>query len=100
MAAHHHHFIFQLGIGAGNFGDGVEAMLVVAGELHVDIHFDADRHIGFEQPIHASVVFDCRHNHGNGISVIALVSRSAQAARRQRWCRRSRRCRGRRGWEE
>jgi len=34
-------------------------MLVVAGELHVDIHFDADWHIGFEQAIHASVVFDC-----------------------------------------
>ncbi len=80
MAAHHHDFIFQLGIGAGNFGDGVEAMLVVAGELHVDIHFDADWHIGFEQAIHASVVFDCGHNHGYGISLIAFVIGSAQAA--------------------
>ena len=41
VAADHDHLILQLGIGAGNFGDGVEAMLVIAGELGVDVHLDA-----------------------------------------------------------
>jgi hypothetical protein len=29
----HHHFIFQLGIGAGNLGDRIEAMLMVTKKL-------------------------------------------------------------------
>jgi hypothetical protein len=33
MASDHHHFVFQFGIGAGNFGDGVEAVFMVAEKL-------------------------------------------------------------------
>jgi hypothetical protein len=60
-------------IRAGNFSDRIETMLMVAEELHIDIHFDADRHVGFQQPIHASVIFNRRHYHGKWIGVIALV---------------------------
>ena len=48
MAADHHHFIFQLGVDAGNFRNRIEAMLVVAGEFSFHIHLHRDRNVGLE----------------------------------------------------
>ncbi len=58
MAADHDDLIFERGIGAGNFRDGVEAVLVVAGEFGFDVHLQRDRHMRLEQAIDAAVVLD------------------------------------------
>ena len=41
MPADHHNLVLQLGIGPGNLRDGIEAMLMVAGELRLDVHFES-----------------------------------------------------------
>ena len=60
MAADHHQFVFQLGIGAGNFSDGVKAVLVIAGNLVSMFISTVNRHPRFHQSIHATVVLN-RH---------------------------------------
>ncbi len=70
VAADHDDFILQLGIGAGNFSDGVEAVLVIAGELGVHVHLDGDRHIApSSSRINAAVILD-RHNHDGYVTVL------------------------------
>ena len=58
MAADHDDLVLEIGIGAGDLGDGVEAVLVVTGDFAFDIHLERDGHVCLEQPIDAAVVFD------------------------------------------
>src|SRR5450432_471559 len=74
MAADHDEFVFEFGIGAGNFGDGIEAVLVVACEFAVDVEFQAHRDAGLEQAIDAAVTFDSGDGDGQRIGVLAAVS--------------------------
>ncbi len=48
MSTDHHDFVFQFWIGPGNLRDRVEAVLVVARELGLDIHLDGDRNVAFK----------------------------------------------------
>ena len=80
MSADHYDFVFQIGIGSRNFGDGIESVLVIAKVFHVDIQFDVDRHIRLEQPKHTSIVLDRHHDHWHGIRMLAFVGGPAQAA--------------------
>ncbi len=74
MAAHHHHFIFQLGVGAGNLGDGVETVLVIAEELGIHIHLDVTGTLRFQQAIYAAIAFDGHHHDWKRYGMVALVS--------------------------
>ena len=58
MAANHDDLFFQVGIGAGNFGDGVEAVLVVAGEFGFDVYLHRDGDMRLEQPVDAAVALN------------------------------------------
>jgi hypothetical protein len=80
MPAHHHDFVFQFAIGARNLGDGVEAVLMVSREFRLHIHLDCNRHIGFQQPVHATVIFNGRHGDGERLGVFPLVGEPAHAA--------------------
>ena len=98
VAAEHDDLIFQLGIGAGNFGDGVEAVLVLAGEFGFDVDFDADGHVGLGEPIETAVALDRGHHHGNLDALVgevgsaaeggAVVVKECAAASRRRSCHR------------
>ncbi len=79
MAAEHNDFVFQLGVGAGNFGDGVEAVFVVAGEFCVDVELDADRHACFQETVDAAVVFNRCDRDGQGVCVFPLINEPAEA---------------------
>ena len=50
MAAHHHHFILQLRIGAWNLGHRIVSRLMIAKELRIHIQLDAHGHIRFQEP--------------------------------------------------
>ena len=80
VPADHHDFIFQLRIGAGNFGDRVEAVLVIAGEFRFHIHLDGDRHVRFQQPVDAAITFNRHDDDGKRLGVLALVGEPAHAA--------------------
>ena len=84
MAADHDDLVLQLGIGAGDLGDGVEAMLVVAGELGLDVHLERDGHVVLQQPREPVVVLDHHDGVGNRDGVL-LPARRARGWRR---CRR------------
>ncbi len=79
MAANHHHFVFQLRVGTGNFSDGIETVFVVASELGVDIHFHRDRDVRFQQPVHAAVILNRHHHDGQRVGVLPLVDFPAKA---------------------
>src|SRR5215469_6317642 len=78
MAADHNDFIFEPGIGSGNFGDGVEAMFVISGELGIDIHLDRHRYVSLEQAVDASVVLNRQHGAGNRTGMLAPVDEPAE----------------------
>jgi hypothetical protein len=69
----------QDGVGAGDFGDGVEAVFVVAAELCVDVQFDVHGNVGFQQPIHAPKVFNGGNCDGQGVRVVTLIDEPAEA---------------------
>ena len=75
VAADHHDFVFELRIGAGNFGDGVKAVLVVAIEFRFDVELDGYGHVGFQQPVDTAVVFNRGHRQRNGIRVVLLINK-------------------------
>ena len=77
VAADHHDFIFQLGIGAGNFGNGVEAVFVVAGEFGFDVHLDRYGNVVLEQAEDAAVAFDLRDDDREGNRGVAFVRSAA-----------------------
>ena len=76
VAADHDDLIFQARIGAGDFGDGVVAMLVVAGEFGFDVHFDGDGHVGLKEAVDAAVAFD-GHDDGGDFHLVAAGVGSA-----------------------
>ncbi len=78
MSADHHDLVFQLRVRSGNFRNGVEAVLVVTGELGIDIHLNRYRHVRFEQAIDAPVVFDCHHCAGDRACVFAAIYEPAK----------------------
>src|SRR4249919_2840782 len=79
MAADHDDFVFQLRVRAENLGDGVEAVLVVAGEFRIDIEFDADGNARFQEAVNAAVVFDGGDGDGQGVCVFTLIDEPAEA---------------------
>src|SRR5579859_224177 len=80
MPPNHHHFVLQFRIGPWYFGNGVESVLVVTGELYVDIQFDIHRDIGFEQPVDPPIVLNRHYYNGKWQSVLPLVDEPSQAA--------------------
>ena len=54
MTADHDNFVLQLWIGSGDFGDGVETLLVISGKFSIRVEFQIHRHIGLQQPIPAA----------------------------------------------
>src|SRR5580658_10307526 len=79
MAAEHDEFVFQLGIRAGNFGDSVETVFVVAGEFCIDVEFDAYRNSGFQQAVDAAVIFNGRDRDGQCVRMFALIDQPTEA---------------------
>jgi hypothetical protein len=77
MAADHDDLIFEVRIGAGDFGDGVVAVLVVAGEFGFDVHFDGDGHVRLEEAEDAAVAFDGHDDGGDFHFVAADVGSAA-----------------------
>ena len=80
MPADHDDLVFQLRISAGYLGNRVEAVLVIAGELRIDVHLNGDRDVGLEQAIDAAVVFNRRDYDRNRLHVLALVAEPSQTA--------------------
>ena len=56
VRADHHDFVGL--VGAGNFGDDVEAVRIAVVEHVVDLHLQRDRNLLLERPGHAAVVLD------------------------------------------
>src|SRR5580693_4083007 len=79
MAAEHDDFVFQLGVGAGDFGDGVEAVFMVAAELCVDVKFDVHGNAGFQKTVHATKVLNGGNSDGRGVRVVTLIDEPAEA---------------------
>ena len=69
---------FSSRIGAGNFGDGVEAVFVIAGELGLDVHFEGHGNVGFEEAVDAAVIFDRGDRERNRIGLIAVIDLDAE----------------------
>ncbi len=84
VAAHHHHLVFQRGIGSWNFGNRVEAMFMVSRELGFHVHLNGHRNVVLEQPIHPAVALNLRDHDRKRDSRIPVI-RSRPARRR---CRR------------
>src|SRR5664279_4327108 len=61
VPANHHNFVFQFRIGAGDFGDGVVPVLVVAGKFGIHVHFNRDWDVRLQQPVHASITVSYTH---------------------------------------
>ena len=72
VAADHDDLVLELGIGAGDLGDGVEAVFVVAGELGLDVDFERDGHVGLGRR-EAIVVLDHHDGVGNLDGVLGLL---------------------------
>src|SRR5215831_9410916 len=79
MATDHDEFILEFGIRSWNFGDGVEAVLVIAGELSVDVEFNGDRNIGSQEPVNAPVILNSSNRDRQRIAAILLVDHPAKA---------------------
>ena len=73
----HHYFVFQRGIGAGNFGDGVEAVFVIAGELRFDVHLERDD-VGLKEAVDAAIIFNRGDSEGKRIGLIAMIDLDAE----------------------
>jgi len=73
MAADHDDLILQLGISAGDFGYRVEAVLVLAGELCVDVDFERYRHVVLDHARQAVVMLNHHHGVGNLDGVLGLL---------------------------
>ena len=69
---------FNAGVGAGDFGDGVEAVFVVAGEGGVDVHLKLDGNVGLEQAIDAAVAFNLGDDDGERDLAFELVRSAAE----------------------
>src|ERR1051326_9211009 len=78
MPTDHHNFVFPLRIRARNFRDGVKAVLVITGELGIDIHFNRYRYVRFKQTIDASVTLDRHHSTGNRTGMLATVNEPSE----------------------
>jgi hypothetical protein len=100
MAADHDDLVLELGIGAGNFGDGVEAVLVVAGELGFDIDFDRHRDMRLGEPVEAAVALDGGDGDGNLDRLCGNVRSATEVAplSSKKYRRSRRRSCTRRGW--
>src|SRR5271167_4580475 len=73
VSAEHNDFVFQLGVRAGNFGDGIKAVFVISGESCVNVEFNAYGDAGFQETIDAAVVFNRGDRDGQGIRMFALI---------------------------
>ena len=78
MTSDHHDLVLQFGIGSGNFGNGVEAVLVVSSELGFDVHLDRDGNVVLEQPKDAAVALNLGNHYGKGHSRIAVIRSPAE----------------------
>ena len=58
VTADHDDLLLEGGVGAGDFGDGVEAVLVVSGEFGFDIDFDGDGGVGLCEAVEAAVALN------------------------------------------
>src|SRR5579863_8613492 len=79
MSADHDHFVFQLRVRAGNFGDGVESVFVVTREFRIDIEFDANGNASFQEAVNAAVVFDGGDGNRQSVCVFTLIDEPAEA---------------------
>ena len=84
MAADHHDLVLQLRIGSGNLRDGIEAMLVVARELRLDVHLERHRHMVLQQPAQPVVVLDHHHRVRNRDRVLLHLRVRGRCSRRYR----------------
>ena len=60
MAAEHDHFVADARIGAGDFGDDVDASYV-SRDLDVELQLDRDELLPLHQPGNPAVVLACEH---------------------------------------
>jgi hypothetical protein len=58
VPAQHHQLVFELWIGAGDFGKGVVTLVVIVVELRFYVHFHFHRHFLGQQARHGAVVLD------------------------------------------
>ena len=78
MASHHHHLLLELGVSAGDFGNRVESVLVLAGNLGVDIDLHTCRRMVLREPEEAAITLDRRHHHRHLHAFVGNVGRTAQ----------------------
>ena len=69
VAADHDNLFLEFGIGAGDLGDGVEPVFVVAGKFGFDVDLERDRDVILEETPDAVVVLDHHDGVGNGDGV-------------------------------
>src|ERR1022692_2681 len=79
MAPDHDNFVLQLRIGSRYLGNGVEPVFVITREFYIDIQFNRDRDILFEQPVDPPVVLNRHNDHGERLSVLPLVDKPSQS---------------------
>src|SRR5882757_10128215 len=65
MSANHDYLVFQLRIRSGNLRNRIEAMLVIAGELRLDVDLQLDRDICLQQPVQPPILLNREHSIGN-----------------------------------
>ena len=70
VAADHDDLVLEFGVGAGDLGDGVKAVLVVAGELGVDVDFEGHWDVVDGEAGEAVVVLDHHDRVGDGDGVL------------------------------
>src|ERR1700761_1847934 len=73
VPSYHDDLVFQVGIDAGNLGNGVEALFVFAGEFRVDSNGESDRNLVLQKAAHTAKVFAGEYGGGNGLLVIRQV---------------------------
>ena len=78
MAAKHDHLVLQFGVGSGDLGNRVVAMLMLAGEFGFDVEFHVDRCMGLGEPVKPPVALDGCHDHGNLYALVDEVRCTAQ----------------------
>ena len=100
MTAQHDNLIFQLGIGARNFSNGVESVLVFPSEFGFDVDLHAHGRMGLREPVETAVAFDGCNHHRIFTRWSATYWSAAKKSRRcrQKGFHRSRRHSSRRGW--
>src|SRR5579863_8156205 len=80
MSSEHDYFVLQLRIGPRDLRNSVKTVLMVAGELYIDIQFDRDRNISLEQPVDAPITLDRHNDYGNRLRVLPLIDEPSQTA--------------------